>query len=276
MIGEASRGTHEFYVLRAEITKLLIQEKGFRAVCVEADWPDAYRVNRFVLRGRGSIDTTPREALSDFVRFPVWMWRNTVVEDFVGWLRSHNDSLDPRAKVGFYGLDLYSMFSSMSSVISYLQKVSPEDAKRAVKSYGQFDTFQGNPLQYGFWTGSGPQSLEKDVVDILQDMRDKKAEYLLTSGMMDGDELFFAIRNAALVKNAEEYYRKMYRGDTVAWNIRDAHMADTAKELMEYLGEREPQLTPKVVLWAHNSHSGDARASEHNLKMTEINLGQLL
>jgi len=276
MIGEASHGTHEFYELRAEITKHLIQEKGFRAVCVEADWPDAYRVNRFVHRARNTRDLTPKESLRDFVRFPLWMWRNEVVEDFVGWLRGYNDFQDAKDKIAFYGLDFYSMFSSMSAVIDYLQKVSPKDAKKAASNYSKFDRFQCNPSQYGFWAGLGMQSLESEVVDILEDMRTKKEEYLHAGHMIDGDELFFATRNAALVKNAEEYYRKMYHCDAITWNIRDSHMADTVQALMDFMHEKNPNKPPKVILWAHNSHLGDARASENKKTMAELNLGQLM
>jgi len=173
-------------------------------------------------------------------------------------------------------LDLYSLFSSMEAVVEYLTKVSPEDAKRAVKSYGMFDKFQGNPSQYGFWAGLGMQSLEKEVVDILTDILEKKEEYLQSGRMIDGDELFFATRNAALVKNAEEYYRKMYHADALTWNIRDSHMADTVHALMEFLKEKNPNIPPKIVLWAHNSHLGDARASDRKTQLKEINLGQLL
>jgi len=278
MIGESSHGTHEFYNIRAEITKLLIEEKGFNAVVVEADWPDAYRLNRYVQLGKHDRDHNAEEALSDFKsRFPLWMWRNTVVRDFAEWLRQHNKGLDRKhERIAFYGMDLYSMQSSMEAVIEYLHKVSPDDAKKAKEAYSLFDIFSGNPQQYGFWTGLGRPSLEAEVVKTLEDLREKGEEYLKgVGGLIDGDELFYAEQNAALVRNAEEYYRKMYHSDAITWNLRDKHMADCVKSLMKF-HEKKQGKTAKTVIWAHNSHLGDARASKTREEYGKWNVGQLM
>jgi erythromycin esterase-like protein len=269
---EASHGTHEFYQQRAEITKRLIAEKGFKAVAVEADWPDAYRVNRFVRNL--SDDAEPIEALSDFKRFPTWMWRNADVLDFTGWLREYNDRIGRNInKVGFYGVDLYSLFSSIEAVISYLDKVDPEAARRARQRYACFDHFNDDSQLYGYATTLGiAQSCEDEVVAQLVDFRKKASEYAQRDGRIPPDEAFFAEQNARLVQNAERYYRSMFsRGNS--WNLRDQHMAETIGALAEHL--RRQGTEPKVVVWEHNSHLGDARATEMG-KRGELNVGQLI
>jgi erythromycin esterase-like protein len=212
LIGEASHGTHEFYEQRALITKRLIQEKGFTAVAVEADWPDAYRVNRYV-RGIDD-DPTPAEALSNFQRFPMWMWRNTDVLNFVAWLRQYNDSLAENAtKVGFYGLDLYSLYTSITAVLNYLRKTDPEAAQRAYHRYSCFEQFAEDTQAYGYATGVGlSKSCEEEVVSQLKELQRRNAEYAKQDGRVAEDEFFYAQQNARLVKNAEEYYRSMFRG----------------------------------------------------------------
>lgn len=273
LLGEASHGTHEFYRGRAEITKSLIAEKGFNAVAVEADWPDAYRVNRFV-RNIGD-DKEPVDALSDFKRFPTWMWRNADVLDFVGWLREHNDQFDRQTKkTGFYGVDLYSLFSSIEAVISYLEKVDPEAARRARHRYSCFDHFGEDSQMYGYATSLGiSRPCEDDVVAQLVDFRRRAAEYAQRDGRIPPDEAFFAEQNARLVKNAEEYYRSMFGGRSSSWNLRDQHMAETIHALAEHL--RRQGVEPRVVVWEHNSHLGDARATEMG-KRGELNVGQLV
>ena len=270
LIGEASHGTHEFYRERAEITRRLIREKGFNAVAVEADWPDAYRVNQFV-RGAGS-DQEAIDSLVGFKRFPTWMWRNADVLDFIGWLRTHNDTADNKA--GFYGLDIYSLHASIEAVLGYLNKVDPTAAQRARYRYSCFDHFGADAQAYGYATSFGlSESCETEVVTQLVELRRRAAEYASRDGRVAADDYFFAEQNARLVKNAEEYYRSMFRGSVLSWNLRDRHMAETLEALVGYLGsEGKP---PKVVVWEHNSHLGDARATEMG-ERGELNVGQLV
>src|SRR5437660_10809664 len=207
LLGEATHGTHEFYRERAEITKRLIKEKGFIAVAVEADWPDAFRVNRYV-RGL-SDDRNADEALSGFKRFPTWMWRNTVVLDFVEWLRDYNSSLPTNvAKVGFYGLDLYSLYSSIEAVLGYLTKVDPAAAKRARYRYSCFEHFAEDTQAYGYAANLGlTESCDHEVVEQLIELRRQAADYASRDGRVAQDEFFFAEQNARLILNAEKYYR---------------------------------------------------------------------
>jgi len=273
LIGEASHGTHEFYQQRAEITKRLITEKGFTAVAVEADWPDAYRVNRYV---RGiSDDATAKEALANFKRFPVWMWRNTDVLNFVGWLRAHNMSLDPNArKTGFYGLDLYSLHTSIEAVINYLDKVDPEAAKRVRYRYSCFEHYSEDTQAYGYATGFNmSESCEDEVVNQLVELQRHTPEYANRDGQAAEDEFFYVEQNARLAKDAEEYYRTMFSGRISSWNLRDSHMAGTLTELVEHLDRQRPGT--KVVVWEHNSHLGDARATSMG-NQGEHNVGQLV
>jgi erythromycin esterase-like protein len=273
LIGEASHGTQEFYEIRAAITRRLIDEQGFNAVAVEADWPDAYRVNTFV-RGRGS-DRTPDEALAGFKRFPTWMWRNTAVVNFVDWLRERNAGrADARTHAGFYGLDLYSLFASIEAVVAYLAKVDPEAARRARARYGCFDHFAEDTQAYGYAAVTGiAESCEDSVVEQLLELRRRAADYASRDGRVAEDEYFYAEQNARLALNAERYYRAMFRGRASSWNLRDTHMADTLDALLAHLGAAGAQA--KAIVWAHNSHLGDARATEMG-QHGEINLGQLV
>ena len=272
LLGEASHGTHEFYRERAQITKRLVAEKRFTAVAVEADWPDAYRVNRYV-RGTGTA-TSADASLTGFERFPTWMWRNTEVLDFVRWLRAHNDTVSsPENKTGFYGLDLYSLYSSMAAVLAYLDKVDPEGAKRARYRYSCFEQFGENTQAYGYAASFGlTESCEREAVVQLVELRRRATEYASRDGRVAADDFFFAEQNARLVKDAEEYYRTMFRGHESSWNLRDRHMADTLEYLMAFLTRQGPR--PKIVVWEHNSHIGDARATEMTNR-GEINVGQL-
>lgn len=271
LIGEASHGTHEFYRIRAEITKRLIREHGFVAVAVEADWPDAYRVNRYV-RGRAG-DRDASEALGGFKRFPQWMWRNADVLDFAGWLRAHNDALPESARVGFYGLDLYSLHSSIEAVLAYLRKIDPDAAQRAQARYGCFEQFGSDPQEYGYAASFGlAPSCETEVVSQLVELRRAASEYARRDGRFAPDDLFFAEQNARVVQNAERYYRAMFGSRVSSWNLRDRHMAETLDALAAFL---EKQRSPaKIVVWAHNSHLGDARATEMG-GGGELNVGQL-
>jgi erythromycin esterase-like protein len=277
MLGEASHGTQDFYHLRASITKYLIEHHGVNAVAVEADWPDAYRVNRFV-RGEGS-DQDANSALAGFERFPSWMWRNTEVLSFVRWLRDWNDehpnNKHPNNKVGFYGLDLYSLNTSIQAVVSYLDRVDPEAATLARNRYACFDHFAGDTQAYGYAASAGIiEPCEDDVVQQLEALRNRAAEYVARDGDVAEDEYFFAEQNARLATNAEEYYRAMFRGRHSSWNIRDTHMADTFGTLMAFLSRRNG-VKSSIAVWAHNSHLGDARATEM-ADRGELNLGQLL
>jgi len=272
LLGEASHGTHEFYQERAEITKRLIAAHGFRAVAVEADWPDAYRVNRFV-RGSGD-DAEAVDALSGFKRFPTWMWRNADVLDFVGWLRAHNEGKAAKAQAGFYGLDLYSLQASMAAVLTYLDKVDPDAARRARDRYACFDHFLEDTQAYGYAATVGlSPSCEAEVVRQLIELRRQAAEYASRDGQVARNEYFYAEQNARLVANAERYYRTMFQGRVSSWNLRDAHMVDTLDSLAKFL--QSEGIEPKIVVWAHNSHLGDARATEMG-QAGEWNVGQLV
>lgn len=273
LLGEASHGTHEFYRARAEITQRLIAEKNFSAIAVEADWPDAYRINRYVRND--SDDARAIDALADFKRFPSWMWRNTDVLDFVGWLRDYNDSLaSENAKAGFYGLDLYSLHSSIESVLAYLDRVDPEAARRARYRYSCFDHFGEDPQDYGYAASFGlTETCEHEVVNQLVELQRRAAEFLEQDGRAAADQYFFAEQNARLVKNAEEYYRLMFHGRISSWNLRDRHMAETLNALMAHLDSQQREA--KIVVWEHNSHLGDARATEMG-EQGEWNVGQLV
>ena len=263
-IGEASHGTHEFYRERANLTKRLVDEKGFNAVAVEADWPDAFRVNRYV-RGAGD-DQDASEALEGFkTRFPTWMWRNADVLDFVGWLRAYNERREETQQAGFYGIDLYSLFSSIEAVIRYLEDVDPAAARRARDRYSCFDHFGEEAQSYGYAAAFGAaESCQEEVVKQLTELTRRRAE---------SEELFSAEQNARLVANAEEYYRSMFAGRGSSWNLRDRHMAETVEALVGFL-ERTGR-EAKVVIWAHNSHLGDARFTEMG-RQGELNVGQLM
>ncbi len=273
LIGEASHGTHEFYRERAQLTKRLIEEKGFDAVAVEADFPDADRVNRFVC-GTGN-DENAVDALGGFRRFPAWMWRNADVLDFVGWLRSYNDSLPKMLpRVGFFGLDLYSLQTSIDAVIRYLNGVDPEAAAVARKRYSCFDHFDEDTQLYGYSTAFGlSRSCEDEVVEQLLEIYERAADLARSDGRIARVEYFSAAQNARLVRNAERYYRLMYRSDVSSWNLRDAHMAETLAELDQHL-TAENGRPAKIVVWEHNSHLGDARATEMG-RRGEWNVGQL-
>lgn len=270
LIGEASHGTHEFYRERALITRRLIEEHGFEAVAVEADWPDAYRVNRYVRGAPENADA--EEALRGFRRFPTWMWRNAEVLDFVGWLRTHNDGVPAEDAVGFYGLDLYSLHTSVAEVIAYLEKVDPEAAVRAGERYACFERFGGEQL-YGHAVRLGiGESCREGVVAQLTELQRSADAYLRRDGLAAEAEQFYAEQNARLVAHAERYYRSMFDDGDMSWDIRDRHMADTLIRLAEHLGRGGD--SPRIVVWAHNSHVGDARMTEMG-RRGQLNIGQL-
>ncbi|HEX6750581.1 MAG TPA: erythromycin esterase family protein [Longimicrobium sp.] len=271
-LGEASHGTHEFYRERTRITRRLVEEKGFTIVAVEADWPDAYRVNRWV-RGTGA-DVTADGALGGFTRFPTWMWRNREVVELVAWLRAWNDALPTgRAKAGFYGLDLYSMFASIEAVVGYLDQVDPEAARRARARYACFGRYEGDSQAYGYAAELGVTAGCRDeAVAQLVELRRRATELAQRDGRIPEDEFFFAEQNARLVANAEAYYRTMFAPPAEGWNLRDTHMTDTLEALLRHFGRGGGEA--KAVVWAHTSHLGDARATEPG-EEGELNVGQL-
>ncbi len=272
LLGEASHGTAEFYRERIEITKRLIAERGFAAVALEADFPDARRVDAYV-RGT-SEDSDADAALSGFSRFPAWMWRNTLVRDFVEWLRAYNDLLPTGApKVGFYGLDLYSLHRSAEAVLAYLARVDPEAAACARHRYSCFEHFGEDTQAYGYAASFGlSEPCERGALEQLAELQSRRPDYVNRDDEIAADEFFAAELNARVVADAEEYYRTMFRGRVESWNVRDRHMADTLDRIATHISEQ--QRSAKIVVWAHNSHLGDARATEMG-RGGEWNLGQL-
>ena len=270
LLGESTHGTHEFYDARARITRRLVREKGFTAVAVEADWPDAYRVNRYV-RGAGT-DRNAAAALSSFERFPTWMWRNADVARLVEWMREHNRGLPEGApRAGFYGLDVYSLHPSIEAVTGYLESVDPQAARRARQRYACFNRFREDPVSYGQAVElRDARSCAPAVAEQLRELDQRAAAF---RGDPEAEEaLFAAHQNARVVRTAEEYYRSMYLPGVSTWNLRDRAMVQTLATLVQRMTARgEPG---KVVVWAHNSHVGDARAT-HMGEEGEVNLGQL-
>lgn len=262
LLGEASHGTAEFYEMRARITRELIEQKGFSMVTVEADWPDAAAVDRYV---RGA----PSQGVSEkfFTRFPRWMWANEAVLHFIDWLRDYNRRFDrPEDAVGFHGLDMYSLYSSIEAVVRYLEEIDPELARIARQRYGCLSPWAGDPVTYGASAVSGRyRECEAEVVAMLGDILNKHLEY----ARQDGWRFVDAAQNARLIANAEKYYRIMYYGGRASWNLRDSHMFETLQTLLEYRGSHS-----KAVVWAHNSHLGDASATEMGAR-GEYNVGQL-
>ncbi len=261
LIGEASHGTSEFYRMRAQITQRLIEEKGFDIVAAEADWPDAARIDHYV-RHR----TVPPSEWTAFARFPTWMWRNEETRSFVDWLHQRNSSLDHDQRTGFYGLDLYSLYASVQAVISYLSSVDPKLAAIARQRYGCLTPWEADPAAYGRAALKGSyRKCEQDVGHMLVELLRKQQAFAL----QDGERFFDASQNARLVANAERYYRTMYYGSRAAWNLRDSHMFETLKCVLDHKGAQS-----KAVVWAHNSHIGDASATEMKQR-GEHNIGQL-
>jgi erythromycin esterase-like protein len=268
LIGEASHGTREFYETRADLTRRLIERHGFRVIALEADWPDLLRVHRYT-SGR-TEEHDANEALSDFRRFPRWMWRNETMPPFIDWLREWNRPLAD-GLVGIFGMDLYSLHSSIDEVLSYLEKVDKGAAARARERYACFDHFGTDPQLYGFATEmEGRESCEDEVIIQLLEIRKRKAS---ESPPDDPEGLFHAEQNATVVANAERYYRAMFRGRNASWNLRDAHMDETIRALARHYAMAGEDA--KVIVWAHNSHLGDSRATEMS-RRGEWNVGQLL
>ncbi len=262
LLGEASHGTSEFYRMRARISRELIERHGFNVVAVEADWPDAVRINDYV-HDRPRID----HGHEPFTRFPTWMWRNHEVSEFAAWLRSYNGEQDePRRRASFHGLDLFSLYTSIAAVLHYLDDVDPEAAQIARRRYGCLTPWQADPGTYGRAALSGRfETCEAEVVSMLSDMLTRRIDY----SARDGERFLDAAQNARLIVNAELYYRIMYYGSAESWNLRDRHMFDTLQTLLAFYG---PDC--KAIVWAHNSHIGNAAATEMAAR-GEFNIGQL-
>lgn len=261
LLGEATHGTAEFYQARAVITQRLIERYGFTIVAVEADWPDAARIDGYVRHHR------PRPVGGEpFVRFPTWMWRNAEVLAFADWLRAYNEGKSPAAEVGFFGLDLYSLRASISAVVEYLEKVDPEEAGRARWRYGCLTPWQDEPSQYGMAVKSGRQiQCEREAALQLLRLLEERLGYIQS----DGENWFDAVQNARIVRAAEGYYRAIYRSSTESWNLRDRHMFQTLRSLLDWRGKGS-----KTVIWAHNTHVGDASATAMGWN-GETNIGEL-
>lgn len=261
LLGEATHGTSEFYRARAAITRRLIERHGFDFVAVEADWPDAERIDRYARHG----EPRPRRKEA-FTRFPTWMWRNAEVMEFVDWLRLHNEPLGPKQRVAFHGLDLYSLGASIEAVLAYLDRVDPDEAKRARQRYGCLTPWHDEPASYGHAVLRGKRDpCEEDVAKQLSEMLSKRLDY--AGG--DGEAYFDAVQNARVIRRAEQYYRVMYRNSRESWNMRDRHMFETLRALLSRHGE-----SSKAVIWAHNSHVGNAAATAMGWQ-GEFNIGEL-
>ncbi|MDB5036803.1 MAG: uncharacterized protein JWQ35_331 [Bacteriovoracaceae bacterium] len=262
LLGEASHGTSEFYEMRARISQALIARKNFNFVAVEADWPDAEKIDRYVRHRTG-----PVHQFEAFSRFPEWMWRNREVQDFTHWLHEWNLNRPKEKRAGFHGLDLYSLHTSINSILHYLEQVDLQSAARAREHYSCLQPFMRDPVQYGAATLSGlHRECADDVTAVLRELLQKRLEYIQKS---DEEKFFNALQNARVVEDAEKYYKIMYYGSAESWNLRDRHMFETLKALLDYYGENS-----KGIVWAHNSHLGDASATDKEFR-DELNVGQL-
>ncbi|MGC2463480.1 MAG: protein-L-isoaspartate(D-aspartate) O-methyltransferase [Steroidobacteraceae bacterium] len=261
LLGEASHGTSEFHRMRERISQELITRKGFRFVAIEGDWPDVARLDHYVRH----FEYPPSEWTA-FARFPTWMWRNTEVRSFVDWLHAHNAERTPQRRVAIYGLDLYSLYTSIGSVLKYLDEVDPDSAQIARQRYGCLTPWQADPATYGHAALTGAyRTCENEVVQMLEDILHKQSDY----AAHDGERFMDAVQNARLVTDAERYYRIMYYGSRASWNLRDNHMFETLKTLLNFHGA-----AAKAIVWAHNSHVGDAAATEMSVR-GEYNIGHL-
>jgi erythromycin esterase-like protein len=264
LLGEASHGTSEYYAWRSVISRRLITEKGFNFIAVEGDWPDCYRLNRYVKHYPRS-GSSAEAVLRGYKRWPTWMWANREIIALAEWLRLHNEGLDNDSKVGFYGLDVYSLWDSIKAVVNYLEKVDPPAAEQARQAYRCFEPFNGDSTSYAYHTAFTPKSCEDDAIKMLRHLLEKLPTY-----KDDHEETFNAEQNARVVVNAERYYRTMLKGDAASWNIRDNHMAETLASLMKRYGPEA-----KGIVWAHNTHVGDARYTDM-AGNGMVNIGQLV
>ncbi len=284
LLGEASHGTSEFYKWRSEISKRLILEKKFSFIAVEGDWPDCFKVNRFVKRfSDSSNDKNAYDVLNSFNRWPTWMWANKEMVELLEWLKEYNDTIlnqqrlstSTDKQVGFYGLDLYSLWESMEAIINYLKKVDPSALKNAIETYNCFEPYNKNVEGYAPATAFVPQNCEDEIIDLLASMRSKRDVYSKDHQNQE-EEYFDAEQNAITARDAEQYYRTMVRGDVNSWNLRDTHMMNTLERLIDFhhaQNNNTIKSKPKAIVWAHNTHIGDARFTDMN-RSGMINLGQ--
>lgn len=269
LLGEASHGTAEYYTWRTAISRRLIEEKGFSFIAVEGDWPDCDRVDRFVKGKEGAADS-PRDALHAFERWPSWMWANQQVAELVDWLRRRNDDHPPASKVGFHGLDVYSLWDSLYAVMGFLRRTDPTLLPTAWQAFRCFEPYGEDVREYAQASRFIPNSCEDEVVALLKELQgDVQRGRSRPESTGDPDDRFDAEQNALVLQNAEAYYRAMIRGGADSWNLRDRHMADTLDRLMDRYGPRS-----RAIVWAHNSHIGDARFTDMAGKGM-INVGQL-
>jgi erythromycin esterase len=265
LLGEASHGTSEFYTWRTEISKRLIEERGFTFIAVEGDWPDCYRVNRYI-KGLPDSGDSAREVLHAFERWPTWMWANREVERLAEWMCARNLARPSYDRIGFYGLDVYSLWDSMRAVTAYLQRVDPQLAKAAKQAYNCFEPYAEDAQEYARATAIVPTSCEREAVAVLRELRQHAPLFAF-----DGKEGYFdAEQNALVARNAELYYRTMIRGGPASWNVRDHHMVETLERLMKHHGPNA-----KAVVWEHNTHIGDARFTDM-ARAGMVNVGQLV
>jgi len=265
LLGEASHGTSEYYTWRTEITKRLVVEKGFSFIGVEGDWPDCYRVNRYV-KGYPDSGDTAEGVLHEYERWPTWMWANREIVTLAEWLREHNPSVADTERVGFYGLDVYSLWESMHAVVAYLERIDPKLAHGARRAYGCFDGYAEDAQEYARATYLVPADCEREVISVLRALRGDAPTFL-----EDGPETYFnAEQNALVARNAELYYRTMVRGGPTSWNVRDNHMVETLERLVQHHGAHA-----KAIVWEHNTHIGDARYTDM-ARAGMVNVGQLV
>jgi erythromycin esterase-like protein len=252
MLGEASHGTHEYYTWRTHISKWLIENKGFNFIAVEGDWPDCYRLNRFV-KGYDIANKSVFKVLHAFDRWPTWMWANWEIIALGDWLQEHNRGLPANKKAGFYGLDVYSLWESMESIMQYLKKTDPTALRVAEEAFRCFEPYhQDEGTSYARASQFVPELCENEVVQLLKEIQKKLPGY-----NTDHENVFSTEQNALITVNAEKYYRAMIGGGPRSWNVRDRHMADTLDRLLKFHGD-----TSKVIVWEHNTHVGDARATD--------------
>lgn len=264
LLGEASHGTSDYYAWRARLTQRLIREKNFSFVAVEGDWPDCYRLNRYI-KGYEDAGDNAYEVLHNFQRWPTWLWANWEVVALTEWLHAYNANRPRPDRVGFYGLDVYSLWESLQAILEYLQEHEPAALAQARQAYLCFEPYRDNAQSYAWDTALVPTSCEDEVVELLTAVRRDVRHFL-----DDPEELFNAEQNAEVLVNAERYYRTMLRGGPASWNIRDTHMTDTLDRLTEYHGA-----DAKAIVWEHNTHVGDARATDM-VDAGMVNVGQLV
>lgn len=265
LLGEASHGTSEFYTWRTEISKRLIEERGFSFIAVEGDWPDCYRVNRYV-KGLPDSGKNAEEVLHAFERWPTWMWANREVVDLAEWMRSHNDKVRRDKHVGFFGLDVYSLWESMRAVVEYLESVDPRLAAAAKRAYNCFEPYAEDAQEYARATAIVPTSCEHQAVAVLKELHTRAPRFIEDSS----EDFFDAEQNALVARNAELYYRTMVRGGPASWNVRDRHMVETLTRLMRHHGR-----DAKAIVWEHNTHIGDARFTDM-ARAGMLNVGQVV